>query len=41
MRIDYVFADDSISVLRCLVPETTASDHRPLIADLIVPKKGE
>jgi len=39
MRIDYVSADDDIRVRRCFVPKTTASDHRPVVADLVIPRK--
>lgn len=38
MRIDYVFTDE-IHVRRCFVPNVTGSDHRPVIADLVMPEK--
>lgn len=39
-RIDYVFVDDALrDVSRTFVPESTASDHRPLVVD-VVPAGG-
>lgn len=38
MRIDYVFADD-VGALGCFVSDVRASDHRALIADLVIPRK--
>ena len=35
-RIDYILVSARISVLSARVPETLASDHRPVVADLIV-----
>lgn len=35
MRIDYMFGD-GVYPLRCFVPKTTASDHRPFVADLVI-----
>lgn len=37
-RIDYVLVSDDIRVTRAVVPVTTASDHRPVLADLIIPR---
>lgn len=36
-RIDYVLVSDDIRVARIVVPVTTASDHRPVLAELIIP----
>jgi len=33
-RIDYVFVTRGITVDRAWVPETEASDHRPVVAEL-------
>lgn len=35
-RIDYVLVSDDIRVARVAVPTTTASDHRPVLAELII-----
>jgi endonuclease/exonuclease/phosphatase family metal-dependent hydrolase len=35
-RIDYILVAGRISVRSARVPETLASDHRPVVADLIV-----
>lgn len=35
-RIDYVTASDEVRVVATEVPETTASDHLPVVADLVV-----
>lgn len=35
-RIDYVFVGDGVEVRRCFVPRVRASDHRPVVADLVV-----
>jgi endonuclease/exonuclease/phosphatase family metal-dependent hydrolase len=41
-RIDGIFADPAITVLSCGVPDTpgieTASDHRPVLAVLRLPR---
>ncbi len=39
MRIDYIFADADVAARRCFVLDVVGSDHRPLIADLIIPRK--
>lgn len=36
-RIDYVLVSDDIGVARAVVPLTSASDHRPVLAELIIP----
>jgi endonuclease/exonuclease/phosphatase family metal-dependent hydrolase len=36
-RIDYVLVSDDIRIARVAVPVTTASDHRPVLAELIIP----
>ncbi len=36
MRIDYVLAGDGIKVKKAFVPRCAASDHRPMVADLVV-----
>jgi endonuclease/exonuclease/phosphatase family metal-dependent hydrolase len=33
-RIDYILVSDDVRVLRAHVPETTASDHRPVVAEV-------
>lgn len=38
-RIDYVTTAPEIAVRRVWVPQTTASDHRPVVADLLVPRR--
>ncbi|HEX6471165.1 MAG TPA: endonuclease/exonuclease/phosphatase family protein [Streptosporangiaceae bacterium] len=38
-RIDYVTATSGIGVHAAGVPETVASDHRPVVADLLVPRR--
>jgi vancomycin resistance protein VanJ len=35
-RIDYVFLTSRIGALRCFVPAARASDHRPLVADIVL-----
>lgn len=37
-RIDYVLVSDDIRVVHTAVPPTTASDHRPVVAELIIPR---
>ncbi len=37
-RIDYVAVSSGIAVTGCEVPVTVASDHRPVVADLVVAK---
>lgn len=39
-RIDYVLISDGIRVRRAWVPASTASDHRPMVVDLVVPTGG-
>ncbi|MEC4018901.1 endonuclease/exonuclease/phosphatase family protein [Streptomyces sp. H27-D2] len=39
-RIDYVTVSDGIRVRGATVPETLASDHRPVVADLLVRRGG-
>lgn len=34
LRIDHIFVDRRLKVLRCFVPQTRASDHRPVVADI-------
>jgi endonuclease/exonuclease/phosphatase family metal-dependent hydrolase len=36
-RIDYVAVSAGVEVTSCEVPEALASDHRPVVADLVVP----
>lgn len=36
-RIDYIFVSRNIKVARAAVPRTLASDHLPLVADVIIP----
>lgn len=36
-RIDYVLVSDDIRVERAAVPVTAASDHRPVVVELVVP----
>lgn len=36
-RIDYILVSDDITVAGIAVPVTTASDHRPVLAELIIP----
>jgi len=36
LRLDYVFVNDKLGVKRCFVPRVSASDHRPVVADLII-----
>lgn len=36
-RIDYVLVSDDIRVQKAWVPASTASDHRPVVADLLLP----
>lgn len=38
-RIDYVTTTPDIGVRGVRVPETVASDHRPVVADLLVPRR--
>ncbi len=38
-RIDYVLISGGIVVRNAFVPATTASDHRPMVVDLIVPTR--
>jgi endonuclease/exonuclease/phosphatase family metal-dependent hydrolase len=38
-RIDYVTAAPDIGVLGRWVPDTVASDHRPVVADLLIPRR--
>lgn len=35
-RIDYVLMSHDLKALRCVVPETRASDHRPVVVDLTI-----
>ncbi|MEV1047724.1 endonuclease/exonuclease/phosphatase family protein [Streptomyces sp. NPDC049916] len=39
-RIDYVAVSDSVRVRRAWVPESTASDHRAVVADLVLRGRG-
>jgi endonuclease/exonuclease/phosphatase family metal-dependent hydrolase len=39
-RIDYVTATPGIGVRGVWVPETVASDHRPVVADLALPRRN-
>lgn len=36
-KIDYIFVSPDIRVLGAQVPAVTTSDHRPIVADLLVP----
>jgi len=36
LRIDHILLDDDIDVRRCWVPVRHASDHRPVVADLVL-----
>jgi endonuclease/exonuclease/phosphatase family metal-dependent hydrolase len=38
-RIDYVTTAPDIGVRGAWVPETVASDHRPVVADLLLPRR--
>jgi endonuclease/exonuclease/phosphatase family metal-dependent hydrolase len=40
-RIDHVTASPGIAVIDAEVPVTTASDHRPVVADLTVPRNHD
>jgi len=35
-RIDHIFLGPAIGAKRCFVPRTRASDHRPVVADLVI-----
>lgn len=35
-RIDYIFTNDKLGAERCFVPAMGPSDHRPVVADLII-----
>jgi vancomycin resistance protein VanJ len=35
-RIDYVFVGNGVKVKRCFTPRVRASDHRPVVADLML-----
>jgi endonuclease/exonuclease/phosphatase (EEP) superfamily protein YafD len=37
LRIDYVFASPEVKVRRCFVPRIGGSDHRPVVADVVLP----
>jgi endonuclease/exonuclease/phosphatase family metal-dependent hydrolase len=39
-RIDYVTVSAGVSVRAAWVPDTVASDHRPVVADLTLPRRG-
>lgn len=41
LRLDYVFVNDKLGVKRCFVPRVSASDHRPVVADLVLLDTGE
>lgn len=36
LRVDYVFVNEKLGVRRCFVPDVRSSDHRPVVADLII-----
>jgi vancomycin resistance protein VanJ len=38
LRIDYVFTSSAVHVRRCFVPNAEASDHSPVVADLVLPR---
>ncbi|MDH7569199.1 MAG: endonuclease/exonuclease/phosphatase family protein [Armatimonadota bacterium] len=40
LRIDHIFVSRGIHIARCWVPRTQASDHRPVVADLVVTAWG-
>jgi endonuclease/exonuclease/phosphatase family metal-dependent hydrolase len=39
-RIDFVLVSDAVEVRRARVPATTASDHRPVVVELLVPAQS-
>jgi len=39
MRIDYIFTSPEIEVANCRAIESSASDHPPVLADLILSRK--
>jgi endonuclease/exonuclease/phosphatase family metal-dependent hydrolase len=41
LRIDYIWAGDGIRVLKCGTPNVRVSDHRPVVADLALPRAGD
>jgi endonuclease/exonuclease/phosphatase family metal-dependent hydrolase len=41
LRVDYVFVNDELGVKRCFVPRASSSDHRPVVADLVIMDTGE
>ncbi len=38
LRIDYVFADRSLAAASCFAPNAAASDHKPVVADILIPR---
>ena len=36
LRIDYVFASPQVGIQRCFAPSVRASDHRPVVAELVL-----
>jgi vancomycin resistance protein VanJ len=38
LRIDYVFTSPEMHVSRCFVPKAKASDHSPVVAELVLPR---
>lgn len=40
LRIDYVWLSGDIKPVRTMVPAATGSDHRPVIADVALPRAG-
>ncbi len=36
-RIDYIFVDKAATVSSCFLPTEIVSDHRPVVADIILP----
>lgn len=37
MSIDHIFVSGDVRVSRCFAPEVHASDHRPVVADMLLP----
>jgi vancomycin resistance protein VanJ len=41
LRIDYIFTSSTVQARRCFVPEVWASDHRPVVAELVLNGSSE
>lgn len=37
LRIDYIYASEAFGVRRAVIPHVDCSDHRPVVADLVLP----